>query len=453
LSSARYDFAVERTAGGEHGAAKDVDVAKTHELTIRLEKGPTAVVFGRVTGIDPADQSQYMRRYVSVSNGEGESQTGIIDPGGNYRVENAPAGMVEVEGRTYGPGGSRSSAKATVEVQAGAEMRVDLMFPAQFSVRGHVTRGDAPLAGVTVNFEGNGSAISGADGRYEAALDSGEYDVSLTVDGKRLPFAQHVVVKQSSELDFRVDSATLATSVFDAETNEPVAGATVKLSLRGETHDVATATTGRDGIASVDVQQGTALTVIASKSGYANASDNVTPSGSASVTLRLLRTPGAVVRIVDVRDGRTLSGYVIARDAAGRVVASADETDPDGTVTLPLAEGAYRFSASAEGYGSHTVNAAVPSNEVRVPLPRGGNLSIRSPHDIHGTARLIQPDGEEYVRCWCSGIAAIKIESAITFVDRISPGSYVLEVTLANSKPRRLPVTVIEGQTTVVGVE
>ena len=38
--------------------------------------------------------------------------------------------------------------------------------------------------------------------------------------------------------------------------------------------------------------------------------------------------------------------------------------------------------------------------EVRVPLPRGGNLSIRSTRDIRGTARLIQPEGEEYVRCW-----------------------------------------------------
>jgi len=193
--------------------------------------------------------------------------------------------------------------------------------------------------------------------------------------------------------------------------------------------------------------------VVASKSGYANASDNVTPNESAAVTLRLSRTPGAVVRIVDVRDGRTLSGYVIARDAAGRVMASADQTDPDGTVTLPLAAGEYRISASAEGYGSHTVKATVPSGETRVPLPRGGNLSIRASRAINGSARLIQPDGEEYVRCWCSGIAAVKLEGRITFVDRISPGPYVLEVTLTDSKPRQYPVSVTEGQTTTVSID
>jgi len=454
LSPARYDFAVERRTAGEHGAVKDVDITKTHELTIRLEKGLTATIFGRVTGLDPADQSPYTQRFVSVSGAEGESQMGQVDAGGNYRIENAPAGVVEVVANSASRNGLRST-KATVEVQAGAEMRVDLAFPQQFAVHGHVTRGGAPLAGAMVQFAAtnNSSAMSGADGGYQAALDPGEYDVSLTMDSKRLPFAQHIVVKDSSEIDFHVDAATLSTTVFDAETNEPVAGATVTLSLQGETHDLATGTTGRDGTASIDVQQGTALTVVASKSGYANASDNVTPSGSAAVTLRLLRTPGAVVRIVDVRDGRTLSGYVIARDAAGRVVASADQTDPDGTVTLPLAAGDYRVSASADGYGSHTVKATVPSGEIRVPLPRGGSLSIRATRDVHGSARLIQPDGEEYVRCWCSGIAEVKLEGRITLVDRISPGPYVLELTLTDAKPRQFPVTVIEGQTVIVPID
>ena len=200
-------------------------------------------------------------------------------------------------------------------------------------------------------------------------------------------------------------------------------------------------------------RRATAVTVVASKRGYANASDDVTASGNASVVLQLARTPGAVVRIVDARDGRTLTGYVIARGAAPGVVASADETDPDGTVTLPLAPGSYRISASAEGYGSHTIAASVPADEIRVPLPRGGSLSIKSNVEARGSARLIQPDGEEYVRCWCNGVAAIKLEGKMTLVDRISPGSYVLEVTLPDGKPKRFPVSVIEGRTATVLID
>src|SRR6185369_14376280 len=105
------------------------------------------------------------------------------------------------------------------------------------------------------------------------------------------------------------------------------------------------------------------------------------------------------------------------------------------------------------GYGSHTVNAAVPSGEVRVPLPRGGNLSIRSTRALHGSARLVQSDGEEYVRCWCSGVAEIKLNGPITLVDRISPGAYVLDVALGGEKARRIPVSVIEGQTVTVPIE
>jgi 5-hydroxyisourate hydrolase-like protein (transthyretin family) len=455
LASARYDIVVERTPSGERGAVKDVDVAKTHEIIIRLEKVSTAVIFGRVTGLDPSDQSPMTQAYVSANTAEGESGMSGIDATGNYRIENAPTGMVDVEAASASPRGGHRSSKVTVELQPGAELRVDLVFPRQVSVRGHVTRGGGPLAGAKVEFNANSAAgaLSGADGGYQAALDPGEYDVSLSMDEKRLPFTQHVVIKEASELDFHVDAATVSATVVDAESGEPVAGAKVTLSPRGETQELASAVTGRDGMTSIDVQQGIPLTVIASMSGYANASDDLTPSGSAAVTLKLLRTPGAVVRIVDVRDGRTLSGYVIARDASGRVLASADHPDPDGTVTLPIAAGSYRVSASAEGYGSHTVKVTVPSSEVRVPLSRGGNLSIRSAHEVHGTARLIQPDGEEYVRCWCNGIAVIKLETQTAFVDRISPGSYVLEVTLRDSKPKQFPVSVIEGQTTIVPID
>ena len=181
----------------------------------------------------------------------------------------------------------------------------------------------------------------------------------------------------------------------------------------------------------------------------ANASENVTAAENAAITLQLHASLGAAVRIIDVRDGRTLTGFVIARDAAGRVFASAQDQDADGTATLPLAPGKYQFSASADGYGSHTIIGEVPSGEIRVPLPRGGNLILRSTTGAHATARLIQSDGQPYVRCWCNGVAAIEIHGLATMVDRIAPGAYTLEV----GKSKQIPVTVIEGQTTTVSID
>jgi hypothetical protein len=120
---------------------------------------------------------------------------------------------------------------------------------------------------------------------------------------------------------------------------------------------------------------------------------------------------------------------------------------------LPLPPGTYRFSASAESYGSHTIQAEVPSGEIRLPLPRGGKLALRANANLHATARLVQPNGEEYVRCWCSGVAEITITGAVTLVDQIAPGPYTLEVTPTGGKPRTYPVTVTEGVTTAVSLE
>ncbi|HWX24494.1 MAG TPA: hypothetical protein VN083_05600 [Vicinamibacteria bacterium] len=40
----------------------------------------------------------------------------------------------------------------------------------------------------------------------------------------------------------------------------------------------------------------------------------------------------------------------------------------------------------------------------------------------------MQPDGEEYVRCWCNGIADITLNGRRTSVPNITPGSYTVEL-------------------------
>jgi hypothetical protein len=189
---------------------------------------------------------------------------------------------------------------------------------------------------------------------------------------------------------------------------------------------------------------------VISKKGYATALADL-PKSSSPAEVSLVRSEGAIVRLVDARDGRTLKGNVVARDDAGRVVANnGGETSADGTVTMPVVPGSYRFSASASSYGSQTVRATVPAGEVRIALPRGGKLIVLSKNDVHGKARLIQPDGEEYVLCWCSGIADIVIKGRRTEIDAIAPGSYLLEVALDGAKPQRIPVSVIEGESMTV---
>jgi len=450
LLPARYDFNAKSERA--HGAVHDVDVAQVHELTIRVEKHEGGTIRGHVTGVGTATRGVM----VTATNDDGDSHMASPDANGNFVITNAPTGSVTLYAMAVsGRSGFRSAKKVIVDVQPGAEVDVELVFGAQMSVHGRATSGGSPLANTMIVFSGenNGLATTSPDGSYETLLDAGDYDVTLATNGKNLPFAQHIIVKDAATFDFNVESSSLVVAVVDAGTGQPIAGATVTSSKHGQTHTSAEVTTNRDGQATIDVARGELVTIIASHRGHANTSQDVTTGDNATITLALRAAPGAVVRIVDLRDGRTLTGYVIARDPSGRVVASSSDTDADGTTTLPLAEGAYQFSASADGYGSHTVSAQVPSNEIRVPLPRGGSLSLRTTTGIRGTARLIQPDGQPYVRCWCSGIAEITIDGPSTLVDRIAPGAYTLEVTPAGTKPKQIPVTVIEGQTVNVSID
>lgn len=451
LLPARWDFVVRHQDSGRRGAAKDIDIEKVQELTIPLDRTPTATISGHVSGLEPS----WSMRYVEAQGADAATGRAEIDAAGNYHMEHAPAGTVEVTaiaGPTVDMAGlARHTKSVSVDVASGSEVRIDLAFQPQVAVHGRVTRGGAPLAGATVQF-GVENALADGSGMYSCPVTPDEYDVTILVNNRQLPFAQHVVVIEPAELNFSVDVATIGVTVVD-NGGQPLGGATVTAAPHGQTHTTAEAKSGTDGTATLEVAAGETETIGASLRGFANASQDVVAGGNASITLQLIRSPGAVVRIIDVRDGRTLSGYAIARDASGRVLASANEADADGTMTLPLAPGTYRFSASAENYGSHTIQAEVPSGEIRLPLPRGGKLALRANASLRATARLLQPNGEEYVRCWCSGVAEITLNGVVTIVDQIAPGSYTLEVTPAGGKPRTYPVTVTEGMTTAVTVE
>ena len=83
----------------------------------------------------------------------------------------------------------------------------------------------------------------------------------------------------------------------------------------------------------------------------------------------------------------------------------------------------------------------------------GGTLVIESPRDISGRVRLLQPDGEEYVRCWCDGIAEIKVEGRRTTVEHVAAGSYTLELMGANGPAFSRAVTIQEGASTTVTID
>jgi hypothetical protein len=387
-------------------------------------------------------------RMLEVQTPDG-GMNGEINADGSFRVENVPAGTAQVSAMLGGRSGMRSTRSVSVEVTANAVVNVELALEEQRTLRGRVTHNGQPLPKAEVSLSGSSygsaNAMTGDDGVYEIHADPGRY--SVTVAG--LPYRGEVDLERTSVFDIEFNGVLARARVVDGATGAPIEGALVQGMLKG-THSEQESKTDAAGAATIELPRGEKATLIASKSGYANASADAIEG---EVVMQLVRSAGAVVRIIDARDGRTLSGYVVARDAAGRVIASAHETEGDGTSMLAVPPGEYRFSASASEYGSETIRASVPSAELRIALPRGGKLLLRSNQDVHGTARLLLPDGDMYVRCWCSGIADIEINGRTTTVDAVSPGSYTLEVLPAGGKVRRYPVTVIQGETVPVQID
>ena len=448
LAPARWDFVA--LGSGKHGAVKDVDVEKVHEVTIKFESLPAGTISGHVSGLDPAWTMPGV-----IATNLGEIRSADVDAKGNYRIEDVPAGTVDVFAAAEGVGMWRRTKTVSVEIAAGSEMNVDLAYESQVALHGRVTRAGAPIVGVTVRFSYAEGAVplTDAGGAYSTQVAPGEYDVAVLQGDQELAFSKHVVVSGPAEVNLAIEVATAMVTVVD-EVSQPISGAHVSVGTHGRMHTTARAVAGADGKAVVDLRAGEINTLVASSEGYGNVAADLMANGMSSVTIKLARSPGVYLRIVDSRDGRTLYGDVMARDAAGHGLSFTSTPEPNGSMQLRVPPGKYSFSGSSMDYGSATVQAEVPaSGEIRIPLPREGALVLRTHGSLHATARLIQPDGEEYVRCWCNGVADITVKGRSTFLDRIAPGSYTLEVTPAGGKPRKYQVTVVEGVTMPVDID
>ena len=153
---------------------------------------------------------------------------------------------------------------------------------------------------------------------------------------------------------------------------------------------------------------------------------------------------------------RTLrrDGYEVVTDAAGMKVGRANDSQSDGSILVPLAPGAYRISASSSGFATQSLRAVMPhEGELRLALTPGGTLVVQADRPSRDAITLVEPDGEEYVRCECNGIAEIRLEGTKSTIDHVAPGSYTMQVLDEQGGIKAsYAVTIAEGQTTVVEI-
>jgi 5-hydroxyisourate hydrolase-like protein (transthyretin family) len=367
-------------------------------------------------------------------------------------MEKVPAGSVRVSAVVYTMSGTgRSSRVQRLEVLPGSEHEVQLEFVEGLAVSGMVSSDGVPAAGANVWFqsqEGN-AAMSRTDGsgRYSVTgLEPGVYKVGAS--GINLSYEAEHTLTASGELDIDATGARLAGKVVDATSGSPIDAAEVSLWAvsGGETRPTTSASTGSGGAFTVSSVAPGTYRVLASKDGYGQDVREIELQRGATSELAFELAPaeGLSVEVVDARDGRALDAVVVVRDASRNVIANRHSgVGDDGTLTIPLSPGRYLLSTSATGYATATLPVTAPGRGLRVPLTPGGTLVIESARELTGRVRLVRPDGEEYVRCWCNGIAGIELNGRRTTTENVAPGSYTVEVVDAAGKPVTAPASVV----------
>jgi hypothetical protein len=341
------------------------------------------------------------------------------------------------------------SAGVKVTINPNEDVEADLAFRTDIVIRGTVTEGSGqPAPGRRVRFyspQSSASATTGEHGGYQLSVEPGMYNVA--VEGNGPSFETRHQVSGSGTFDIHIDYAEIRGRVVD-NTGAPLAGVTIEASAVESQSSTPGAETDATGAFAMKVYRAPYV-VTATKKGYATAARRVEPD-SAPMLITLTSSDGLRVRLIDARDGRTLDGYVVATDDAGMKLARLHEAQSDGSILVPLASGSYRISASSNGYATQSVRASTPrEGELRVALTPGGTLIVHADRPSNDIVKLVHPNGEEYVRCECNGIAEIRLNGLTTTIEHVAPGPYAMQLLDEQGRIKSsYSVSIGEGQTT-----
>jgi hypothetical protein len=460
VTPGRYRFSATKT-GFADGTVDDVDVSTGAPVRIVMKTGGT--IYGRITGLT----AQELSLAQVTANSEATYQEGMVDAGGNYRIEGVSAGTVRVQASsgTAMTGSSRRAAAQTVELAAGGSQQVDITFRDDVVISGRVTRNGVPLSSATVNFfpRGNSSrASAGAptdnDGHYSVGgLDEGEYTVMVNDSQRMNPYTATYQVRGSSTYDIDYKTNALRGRVLDAGTNEPLANVTVQLRNASQTEGPRMTRGGLSdatGAFILDTVPPGSYTLTATKEGFGNEVKELYVGESApeDLELHLARNSGVTLNVVDARDGRPISARASVYDLQGRVV---DESrmsmfgagGDTGSLKFSVSPGSYTATVSATGYAPRNVSFQSPSTQT-VELSPGGTLQVRSKHSGAVRIRLIDANGIPYWR-FSNGLPSRELlpsPNTTTFAN-VATGAYTMQLLDNDVVVDSKRIVVQEGQT------
>ncbi len=465
LAPAHYRFSAAKAGLGD-GKVEDFDISAGAPLRITMHAGAT--IYGHVTGLT-ADE---LSNATVQAFGDSGSADATVDASGNYKIEGAPVGtvrvMAAVMSRTFSD--RRTTATQTLQVTGGSSQQLDLEFTTGTTVSGRVTRNGAPVKGASISFmpktgrsQGMATGSTDEDGRYSVTgIDSGEYTITVMDMQSLSPYSTTYTVRGSATYNIDYKANALRGRVVDAENSGPIADARVQLRPVDETsgfRGIRAVMTDGNGVFVFDGVSPGSYTANATKDGYGNQTRDLMIGERAPDDLELIlaKNDGVLMKVVDGRDGRTLSAMVSVYDMQGRLVHENrmffGGMDGATDAKLPLAPGSYVASVSSMGYAMQTISIQSPSTKT-VPLTPGGKLTIRSKQSGRARVRLLDSSGSAYPRygtrpSW----SELNPSPGTTLLEYLNPGTYTLQLLGDNDAVLdTVRVTIVEGQMTTTEI-
>jgi protocatechuate 3,4-dioxygenase beta subunit len=364
LVAARYT--VSAWHDDRHAEVRDVDPGSDREIVVSLDAKPRGVIYGTVSGIPPTLGGKYVGRVVNVQGPDGGAE-GTIDEAGNYRIENAPTGMVSVTAHLQAaPDTSRSSVRKQVELTPGQPLRVDLEMTGDVRVTGRLSHEGKPLGAAHIGFTTDDgvvvSTLTRDDGAYDVALPApGRYHVYARADQlSDRHFSTVRDIRSGDRIDIDLREHTIEGVVLDALTRQPVAGALVSFGAAEARHVAVEVPTDPNGRFRISTSSTGSHRLTASAPGYAYRVLPVTGS-TPHYTFELMPAAELRVRVSDARSGTPLDAHLVVTEDDGTFVPVRLERSTDGTTyRFSLAPAKYRLTVVVQGYENRVLEVSAP---------------------------------------------------------------------------------------------
>lgn len=420
---------------------------------VMLDGGSIA---GRISGVSESDWPD-----IRVTAQAGSEQfTTATDAGGMYRLDAVPPGDVRVRAWFDRPG-QRATNIVLVELQDGGQATADLAFENAARIEGRVTFQSRPCTVCTVRFWSysvtattNATLTTDADGSYVAeALAPGEYNVTVLDPKSFGHFEKRYSVVDDARFDIVVAGAAIRGMVVDDESGAPIPHALIFSESIDQPVASGRPSTMADSAGAFELSPlapGTyRMRVQARGYGESVATLDVGETGMTH-DVRLLRSDGVTVTVVDAATKQQLPALLVVRNAAGQIVFE-DMLRGDGVpVNVPLGVGHYEAAAYARGYAPGGAQFDLPGPAVTVGVTVGGKLDIASPFPERRSARLLRNGVVYHLNPYLRADAFV-LNPGDNVYDNVAPGSYTLLVAdAAGLTWQELRFTVTDGAATSV---